>query len=270
MNGQDEEGDPTQWPVFEECRIEHGNLVVEGPVAKWYNPLEYDQLVAAFSDLKDGDEDGLLDFARTWGDLRTEAFSSGAIADPVPLVWGHARNVRLVLHLQHYLQSGDLEGLEQFLSAHFGPRPRAADQEQKLFPEFFPFTVVLLESPFKEEVQLTWREPRGIAEDIISSVLNANLVRVHYRVEGGDGESLRLINYCPSLLASIYWLLAEIVTGGRRLKSCEECRKLFVVPDGRQKYCPEPPFQIGTTGSLCGARKRKRLQRDKDKREETS
>lgn len=245
------------WPVHRNYRIEHGALLAIGSEARRYDPLAEQAAVGEVAKLHDGDERRLLRFARTWGPLgwplAGKDLEPPMKGEPLSWIWDHARNVRLALQLYDYLQGEDITGLRQFFESY----------RARFIPGFVP-GVEQPTVPIAGRLGVTerypiadGREPERMAEDIIAAILNHNLAEVSYRV-GTSPLNLRL--HSPSLLGAVYWHLAGAVTRRLRLGRCNDptCDSLFVTADSRQKYCPPPSWSRQTTGSLCGARDRKR------------
>lgn len=239
------------WPIHEDYRVEHGQLVPMGEVALPYDVFAYPGIVTELGKLHEGDEKQLVEFARTWGLLGSEEATQSYRGDHLPWVWDHVRNARLVLDLHHYLQQGDHKGLGQFLDSY-----RTRDESGVAGP-----VVVTIRVPWDELRQgFRGEEPTKVAEEIMTSIINYNLEMLHHKVYSAP---LRLAPHCPSALIAVYWHLAKSVTSGRVLIRCEECGALFLQTDKRQRFCPPPPEWAGKTGSPCGARQRQRRQRQR-------
>lgn len=239
-------------------RIEHGRLVAIGGVKRRYDPLGEPAVVGEMAKLHEGDETRLLQFARTWGlvgwPLAGEDLEPPIRGEPLSWIWDHARNVRLALQLYDYLQGGDIDGLRQFLESYLARLQPGAEEALSV-----PITGRLGTEPYPS---VDRGEPERMAEDIIAAILNYNLPEVSYQVDAGPLD-LRL--HSPSLLGAVYWHLASAVTKPNRLGRCQDptCKALFVATDSRQRYCPPPSWSKHKTGSLCGARDRKRRLRQK-------
>ena len=237
------------WPLFEDYRIEHGVLWAVGKQVGDYDPLTRPELAAEFAKLLEGDEMGLLEFARKWGLLGWDTSRvPPENGDPLPWIWGQVQTVRLVLKLYHYLQERDDEGLAKFLQAH-----RTSVQ--------FDRDIVVAKVPTFKDPTFAFaaggREPKQLAEETISNIITDGMEKLGFFVRP---DPLRVLPHCPSLMTAVYWHVADIVADGQRLRPCEDCGALFVVTDNRQKYCP-PPQWTGKRGSSCGFRARKRRQR---------
>lgn len=250
------------WPVHEDYRVADGVLQPVGDETRTYDPLAHQEVISEYAKLNEGDEAAVVQFARTWGllgwkELTIEAMVSPVNGDRLPWLWGHARNVRLVLRLYHYLQKSDTKGLSQFLDSHRAPSLNPDEEDG-------PLISIELPDGLQGQQRFSWGEPATrvaprVAEEIIAAVINNNLQgRTHDTVLT---RPLRLIPDCPALLIAVYQHLARVVAEDRVLARCQECSALFVVTDRRQKYCPPSPDWKGRTGSLCGARDRKRRQR---------
>ena len=251
-----------EWPVHEDYAIEHGTLLARGQEVSRYDPLRHREVVAEFAKLYEGDEKKLLQFVSTWGLLGWEAHDPDfPPEEPLSWIWRHARNVRLVLQLHDYRQRADYDGLSRYLDSLTEPAPSSSEFGPTIGPVPLVAPIEVTVGPPVESVSvpLSGGDPVSVAEDAIRDLINPSLQRLHHQLYSG----LQLGPFCPSLLVAIYWHLANIVSQ-HSLKRCEECGELFVVTDGRQKYCPAPVGWAGKTGSLCGARGRKRrLRREK-------
>lgn len=250
-------------PVREDYAIEHGTLLAHGQEVSRYDPLDHREVVAEFAKLHEGDERKLLEFARRWGRLGWDFHDPDVPppGEPLSWIWQHAANVRLVLQLHHYRQRADYDGLRQFLDSLTKAAPSFAELGPLIgpMPLIAPIADPLGPSITEVFVPLREGDPESVAEGLIRDLINPGLQKLHHELYAG----LQLGPSHPSLLVAIYWHLANIVAQ-HSLKRCEECGELFVVTDGRQKYCPLPAGLKGTTGSQCGARARKRRLRQQE------
>ena len=247
--------------VHEDYHIEHGVLHSVGRTVRDYFPFSQPGVTTDLAKLHEGDERGLLSFARTWGLLgytpppeRQHDPSAWPKGDPVRWVWAHSRAVHLVLELHSYLQSGDYDGLDRFLDSYVGPN--------RSFP-VEAFTVTVATPHGVGEWSKVWGgdvTPARAALDVIKGIVNPNLKEVSYTLADDlevEGALRPILDY-PSLAVVAYWHLSNAMSSIRPVRRCHECGEFFVVTDRRQQFCPPAPHQKGTTGSLCGARYRKR------------
>ncbi len=241
-----------------------GILLPLGGEVRRYDPLARQEVVSEYAKLHEGDEAAVVQFANTWGllgwtGLAIESVASGVTGDRLPWLWGHARNVRLVLKLLYYLQKSDTEGLAQFLDSYRAPGVIPGADEGPL---------ITIERPDGLQVsnRFGWGEPVQrvaplVAEEIIAAVVNNNLRG--QVIDTVLTRPLRVIPDCPALLIAVYWHLARAIAGDHSLARCQECGAPFVMTDSRQRFCPRPTQMKSTAGSTCGARDRKRRQRRK-------
>ncbi len=277
------------WPVNQDYSVKDGRLCATGDEVRRYDPLADEHRVTEFAKLYDGNENAVVEFARRrgllgWGVIG-EPHPEAMVAldtDPISWVWGHARNVRMVLTLYRYLQQKDHDGLTSFLDTNSeralskieGEIERASQWPPPMsVPASFGTEegmIIIMHQHSSLPITFPRGEPAKAAERIIAEIINPNLghwgmlwVGVQYQVYT---DPLHLVFECPYLLAAIYWHLANIVTAGRTVARCQDptCSALFVVTDRRQRYCPPPAGWKGTTGSQCAAQHRKRRQRQKD------
>lgn len=263
--------EPQPWSVHGHYRVVASNFLQSvDPAVSEYDPLTHRELVSDFAKLHEGDEKALVQFAQTWGLLGWSELAGpkrgGYAGDPLPWIWGHLRNVHLVLELYEYLRRDDNEKLAQILGwrrayhAIDGRLTRVAPKEEE-----GPLIAVMTPDGRSDHVKFGWREPGSLiapllAEDIICTIINRNLQgQITYAV---FPEPLRVVSYSPAPLTAIYWHLARIVTEDHPLARCEECDALFFVTHRRQRFCPPPPHY---KGSLCGAKARDRRRRQKKK-----
>lgn len=245
------------WEVHADYEVVHGALRPVGDVRHGYSPLVHPEIVTEIAKLHEGDESRVVAFARTWGLLGYPR--DLAEGDPLPWVWAHARGIRMVLDLHFYLQSGDYEGLSRFLDSY--PRrslPSEPAEAAILLSTGGPSGIL--------EQRLPWVviAPSEMAREAIAAIINPNLRELHYELHTGtEGEGLRRVLAFRSPIALAYWHLAEMSTGDSPLVRCKECGAVFVRTDKRQRFCPPPPGWAGKTGSICGARSRKRRQRQR-------
>jgi hypothetical protein len=256
------------WPVSEEYVVIDGRLTPQGSdVAE--SPLDKpDALINEFSKLQDGDETGLVTFAKKWGLL-------GAVDPPLtegPLdpdnppieqestrwIWNHADNVRLALEIWQHLVHKDEPSLNRTLRQYV---------ELEDLPEGWPprlgIWVPLREHGEGDFSTFSWAGTVETAYRVLAWLINPNIPARHFIL---SGRPLALWpTEDPTPLDTIYGRLAEAIANGREARSCKECGEPFLVEDPRQLYCPPTP---GTKSgvSRCLARVQKRRQRAKRKK----
>lgn len=251
-------GGESEWPVHEGYEVRGGALCPVGAVSRSYDPLAYPQIVTQIARLNERDEGALVAFAQTWGLLGYPSVPPEN-GDPLPWVGAHTRGIHMVLNLHSYLQRPGLEGLRQFLRSHKGSHWEYPTEESLNLTVGTPRHWGFKSLPWAEEA------PADMAHDAIAAIMNPNLRGVCYQFSRGTrARGFRPILSFFSLGSAAYWHVFNILTGRRLLGRCEECGQFFVKTDRRQKFCPPLPQPRGletTTGSLCGARYRKRRQR---------
>jgi hypothetical protein len=271
------------WPVREDYYIRDGYLCGKEVVVREYDPLDYHQIVAEFAKLREGDDGALVQFARRWGSLEGEGYipprwteddwtdedevrPQGYVTSPsdaVHSVWGYVRSVRLVLELNHYLQRGDRDGLARFLDSYRVPSGKSRKKMGQEEGPLIAWESLIVGGRVQE--RFSWGQPVGeaavaVAEDIMTTIVSDGLTYMGHELAC---RPFRVLPNWSNLLAAIYWHLANIVAGSRPLIRCQDptCGALFLQTDRRQRYCPAPTGWTGKTGSLCGARARKRRNR---------
>ena len=280
------------WPVNQDYTVKDGRLCATGDEVRRYDPLADEHIVTEFGKLYDGDKNAVVEFAGRrgllgWGVVGTPQAGSDPDwvsepegTDPISWVWGHARNVRIVLDLYRYLQQKDHDGLTSFLDTFSGLALSEIEEiERARDPWSTPSVpalgtkegmIIIMHQHSSLPIKFPRGQPAKAAERIIEEIINPNLGHLGMVWRGLQyqvyTDPLHLVLECPCPLAAIYWHLANIVTGGRTVARCQDptCSALFVVTDRRQRYCPPPAVWKGTTGSLCAARHRKRRQRQKE------
>ena len=242
------------WPVHEDYATDSGYLRPRGRVINAYDPLAHAELLSEVARVHEGDEKGLVEFARTWGLLGQEETTGipPEHAESTNWVWGQATNVRMILKLQRYLVSGDREGLSSFLETYRDRLSAYPDAE---------YVVPVAEPWFPQLIPFSAEDPIKLSESIVAHIINVNLGQLNYRLQPQPWHLYPDI-HCPYV--AIYWHLTRVVMDGRPIAQCEECRSLFSVRDRRQRFCPPLPDWAGAKGSKCGAKHRKRRQRQKE------
>lgn len=267
----------TDWPVETDYTISGDWLIPSGQARSTYTLI--DAVITGngpgeFAKLRRGDEGSLLRFVRTWGLLGHQQIGSGfdyakfseqpgvrRDGEPLDWIWGHSENVRTVLELSERISNGREERVSSYLEEVFrrGEGQGLLDEDGRVTGGLM-FYRLAANAPVLHPLL---RTDQLSAEEVVAIILNFNLTQTMHQIRTAP---LRLEPQVPSLLQAIYWHLARIVTSerpDRRLTRCEECGNLFEVRDERQRFCPPPSHQLGTTGSVCGARNRKRRVRQR-------
>jgi len=272
-------GSVREWEVHKDYEVVDGVLRPIGKPRWVYFPMVHPEIVGEIGKLYEGDEGRLVTFAQTWG-LLGGSSTPGEEGDPLAWVWAHASNIRMALELQYYLQGGDHEeldeeGLDQFLNSHQRPFPPGFEQEfadlaAKATSRVEAFrsverVMMLPDVEIRAWFSYDGADPVGTARRVIAGIVNLELSEMMYvllcRQIGPVSEAdLRLFLTFRSLVTVAYWHLAHVIGGSGRLGRCQDprCGALFVETDRRQHFCPRPPKWKAKTGSLCGARLRKR------------
>jgi hypothetical protein len=250
------------WPIHEDYEIADQLLRPAGAMREWYWPATHEQLPAQIAALSEGDTKRALHFARRWGLLGyqwpvpTEPGSFRVIGDHLPWTWAHARGIRLILELYDALRQSDAETVrwtsERTLEHVSGV---IRDQSEGTISFEAGEANIIQDFHF-----YGWREdPAGVAWLIIQNLVNCNLEVLRYQIDLENGALLETWTY-PSLVAMAYWHVVQIIRGSVVLARCQECHRLFVQTDRRQRYCPPPSREglRGKAGSACGSRKRQR------------
>ena len=236
------------WYICGEYRIEDGLLLPSGNVVSSYDLVQAvnaHDVLAEFAKLRRGAEDALLRFAGRWGMLAAHDVVKVGLPDQegniverlrtdgeeADWIWGHAQNVGTVLNLSRLLQEEDLRGLEAYLGQVFGPVDLDGGSSAAALKVYDV-------TGRWARVVPRWRgEPFEVAQQCVAEFLNPNLDEPQFEVLIGP---LRVQRVARSLVQEIYWRLASLVTGARRIGRCEECGALFEANDERQRFCPAP------------------------------
>lgn len=150
--------------------------------------------------------------------------------DPVAWILAHARTVRLVLELgyglrQHPDPSSLLATLEKLRTSDGVLRFTAGNRGAVV-----------------EHVSDGTGDVGDQARAIIKGAVNPNLTDIRLQLDDAPPDQTLMRVFEPtSLVACVYYLLAEGLQGGR-IRQCayERCRRLFLATDERMKYCPAP------------------------------
>jgi hypothetical protein len=251
------------WRVFETYRAESGLLLVEGDAVLTYELLgsttrPSTSLLTEFARLPVGGQQALAAFSRTWGLIGEHASGDGpnvTTADGsdqpehIQWIWNHVLSVRVLLELAWHLRHASSFDIEQFVLSTFS-----------LVTEAKPSSTAALEMSVGGDPHRWVITTERDAVDTISEFLEESLTRVlqtsvHHSVVG---RPLKLRPMAHGPLGAIYWTLAEIVGGSLDVRRCDECSRVFVMTDRRQRFCPPPVGRSRRATSLCGDRFRRR------------
>jgi hypothetical protein len=274
--------------VYEDYDVIEGRL---GPrsyeIVRWYAPSLYPEIPGELAKLPRGDVDAVLKFARTYGELGHTAFiphevwaRGGAtpVGDPLPWVWAHADTLTICLELSYLLQEDDMASLRTYLHSL---RVTQQDIEERCGivgnmdnmmnrSKIWPTAVVAIRGEITVQQwgwlnQTTFRnddDVKDLARRIRRSLINGNIAGIH-RMLFDDGAKDSLFWEFRALIEMAYWHVATAVDG-RRFMRCEanDCKKLFVHTDQRQRFCP--PMFGQKQESRCAVRHRVHKHRQKD------
>ena len=280
---------PTLWCVWEDYWIQDGfiDVAVEGdsPGERFLNsqnmtkdlyfPINRPELPSEFAKIASGEERDILDFVKTYGLLgydgvmRTTLRSDSLVVDmpdtpesllgkgdPVVWVLAHARNVRLALDLAARL--GDTPHLEVFLQGLIreGPEGKRIYFEMIRRNDRWPM--------------IGWPISKHSSQDhayfIIEHILNWNTSGTVFKVmaaENADGETTLTRYLNPyTLLDVVYLHLADSIVGGM-VRICEYCKRPFVPPNRKYKFCPPKKDNDGVSPCMNRAKNARHRQRHK-------
>ena len=256
------------WPVYQEYAVIDGLLTPQGSEAA-ESPLDKpDALISDFSKLRDGDDAGLMAFAKKWGLLGAEdpPMTDGPLdPDHPPLeqeathwIWNHANNVRLALEIWQSLVHKDEASLNRTLRRYV-----ELEDLPTGWPPRLHIWVPQREHGEGDFSSFFWAGTAETAHEVLASLINPNIPARHFVLR--DRPLTLWPAEEPTPLDTIYGRLAEAIANGREVRGCKECGEPFLVEDPRQLYCPPTP---GTKSgvSRCLARVQKRLQRAKHKK----
>jgi hypothetical protein len=241
-------GMPYLWVVYEDYAITDGVLRIRGEAKRKYAPIANEKLPNIIAKLTPGNDEDVLEFARTYGHLGYQTMSGEGSSypwcggDPLEWIWVHAQTIDLCLRLTHFLQEPtDVYGLENYLSSSSFP---------------------VLIARRGEVSALRWL-PGWSAIDLARfmrrTIINANIVEVRRTLDDIDGKDRMAFTF-SALVEVAYWHLANAVDGGV-VKRCdnEKCGAVFIQTDGRQRFCP-PRF--GQKESSCAIHQRVKRHRN--------
>jgi hypothetical protein len=291
-----EQGFARFWDVYEDYTIVNDSLFSQGKPKYSYAPMVHQEIPSQLAQLKRGDRAGVLRFARTYGSLGYQLLLPPApglwkpIGDPLSWIWAHSETIRFCLKLSELLQEQDLYTLKDVLRAqHVTPEDieelcdREQHEELKDTRHFvqaprsgrgsnFFSTMIVAE---RDKVRLAWDDlpnkkdcsnmdrmnfltccfrNRIINSNIKGMVRALSVIwhpRLHPRIEE------RSYWQFTALIETVYWHLADAVDAGK-VKRCEDCHRIFIQQDKRQRYCP-PLYNSESSKrrhSRCGTRKR--------------
>jgi len=256
------------------------HLVVTSPAAapsREYAPLAHHELPAEFARLATGEPDAVLHFAHEYGQLGYQAsnddvgfehmavllgrqsaeeirsHSPGRWGDPVPWIVAHARAVSLVGDLAAALDD------RVRLKATLDRLTVRTSDEETLMTFSCPMPTSIQPAPGCLPLAET---PRRSAQDVIATLLNANIGGVDRHIVRGDQPELTSSFSLHNLLGAVWWLLADSVTAGT-VQTCRACGQFFVAQHGHERFCPRPMGEEGK--SKCMMRFKQQRYRDRAK-----
>ena len=240
-------------------------------VSAMYDPLNEGGLASEFFGLgrEKDDPDRLLMFVRRWGLLgfpthwdRETRWVLGKrirpLGDPVEWAFAHARGGWLVLQIIDALR-----------------RPRGMRSARKVIKEageaFADDIGPWVQYGSGVHVATSrWSEhsmpPPSQVTGILDQVLNENLADAVVDTAVFGNAGVRLERRAVTNLGAAYWRIAQAIEGpyDENVGRCaaEDCGRIFVREDGRQRYCP-PAQQLQEKESSCAMRERQRRHRSK-------
>ena len=282
-------GFPVTLNVHEDYVIRKGGVLSRrGKVIREYAPMAARELPSAIYSLQEWDNEGLLDFARRYGQLGWEALQDeldktavpimerlekGLLGDLVTWVWPHVRGIRLVMDGLRIIQEGDLQAGHRLLSALVVPADRWKSRETDLLREATRFLdeEMLARRPGARllvaevgilgntlERQWLYGEEDDILAkvgEVVTDIISENIRKVHRRsyFDPEDGK-IKSYLFFEALIEAVYWQILD-TAGGGEFRTCKECGAPFICTDRRQRFCP-PRFM--EQESRCALRHRQR------------
>lgn len=243
------------WPVYRDYRIQDGVVRPVGGAPRLYFPMAHPTLPFKLGVLAEGQEESILEFARTWGLLGHDHLKGKEErlgGDPLDFMLRQAEDVRDVLGLLEQTRGRGDKGFWAHLPSYIpldGIRPRL-------------YTVSGEAEAYEQFIQ-------GFDED--SRVSESIIVHVeHGPARAGNRVGVRIELRWRALIDVIYWHLATYAAGERDWGRCEECGSFFERTDPRQRFCPsvDEPY-VSRRQSPCGLRYRSRKQRQQKQRPTT-
>ena len=218
-----------------------------------YLPAHYPDLPQILARLQD--EDDLLEFANQFGllgyDQLVQNPEQRLNGDPIPWIRSHVETISLCLELSALIEAVDVIGIERRLVVEDGIMAGisyAVLDQVTAGMQFVPVGADIL----------------SLARQVRREIINANMRRM-YRVLHPIGEKDAIAFGFNALIETIYEHLANDISKGLRIRSCEACGKYLVERRRGQRYCPPP---IGWKDSKCAVRARARGRRAKSKQKQ--
>ncbi len=269
-----------------------------GEGRRYYFPMAAPAILGDFVRMRIGDEASLLTFARRWGLLGyhnltwldTSWLDSQAQGEPVAWIWAHLSGIQTALRLWGFWRHDDDAALTDFL------RRRPASEEathdlptvdRLLKQRDFGAAQLVIErhcatpsadargdpdslivvsadgprvTPYSFDVRSPSGPPWSQAWNIVRRVINPNLSGVHPEINLWASRSPAaplVVQGWDTIMSVIYRHLFEVIASGE-VEECRECSTPFVRTDGRQRFCPPPPW---SREGQCAMRFHKREQR---------
>jgi hypothetical protein len=235
-------GMPYLWVVYEDYAITDGVLRIRGEAKRKYAPIANEKLPNIIAKLTPGNEEDVLEFARTYGHLGYQTMSGEGSSypwcggDPLAWIWVHAQTIDLCLRLTYFLQEPtNIYELEAYLSSFTRP------------------IQIARRGQVGEWIRLTDWSAVDWARFMRRTIINANIAEVRRTLDDIDGKDCMAFTF-SALVEVAYWHLANAVDGGV-VKRCEneKCGAVFIQTDGRQRFCPA---RFGQKESACAVHQR--------------
>lgn len=271
-----------------------------GDSHRLYFPVNYRQLPFELAKVKENNLDDALEFVRAWGLLTARRASQAdmtfAYGTPPWYVWGHARNIRIVLSLYESLSQSDPRALIQTVSDVTN-----VEEEESVFLKTQTsfgrsagdrglFTVTWKKMSGSEDLKsgltpstdffpLTSESSASLATRIIDDLVNENLKELRHYLACPPGDASpppwELTLSWGQLTDIVYWHLANVLAARNPFLRCLYCKNLFEQTHGRQQFCPPPQTSRGLVKgghlkraqSLCALRYRYNKYRTKHAKE---
>jgi hypothetical protein len=231
-------------PVFNDYAIDNDILkpcMIKG-LGKLYFPFLHKEMPHHFARLYEGDNSNIINFAKSYGMLGRELLVASQIYDPnkrkgypetVEWIKAHSKSVHICLSIINHLK--------QF------PHDSSVNYENPPLNEYLSQfllngnTYHLVNVGNTYEIQsITFGKEIDLYKDairILQELINCNLCHFYRSIElQANGNISNNYNF-TALIEVIYWILADTVVNGH-VKQCEECGRVFIQTDKRQRYCP--------------------------------
>ena len=282
------------WVVYDTYSVECGYITGSGSETA-YVLMGNRELPFELANVRDGDIESALQFARRWGLLgtTTPVVQMALVEGPEALsvLWGHGSTIRTLLDLYKALNSDDQTDVNDVL--HRTLTDHGLVEKEFMEPDWrYPpdLPAARFDSLFRRTRHrhhwryLVGQEPRslaflsasknpvGTAHAMIRMAINENMATARPSLDAASHgpppawleSGFRLGIRFGTLLAAVYYHLATFVGRRGHVGRCEDsdCGRLFMRTDPRQRFCPPTDYKgIGRRQSKCGWRHRKRVQR---------